>query len=147
MNTIAGHGRGSPSPDPVPGSIPGSVGRFWPVRNILSMRSVMRKPPTTLMVAAATAMKPRIVLTGVAGGAGRHQRPDQRDGGDRVGGRHERRVQERRHPGDDLEADETGQDEDVELDDGESGLGHDGMGGYAAAGELSKERRTATPGL
>ena len=31
--------------------------------NILSMRSVIRKPPTTLIVAAVTATKPRIVLT------------------------------------------------------------------------------------
>ena len=31
--------------------------------NIFSMRSVMRKPPTTLVVAQTTAMKPRIVAT------------------------------------------------------------------------------------
>ena len=34
--------------------------RFW---NICSMRSVIMKPPTTLIVAAVTAMKPRTVAS------------------------------------------------------------------------------------
>src|SRR6185436_5791140 len=34
----------------------------WPL-NIFSMRLVMRKPPTTLQVAAATAITPRVVRT------------------------------------------------------------------------------------
>src|SRR5258708_12052353 len=33
------------------------------LRNILSMRSVIRKPPVTLMVAEVTAIHPRIVLS------------------------------------------------------------------------------------
>ena len=36
---------------------------YFRARNILRMRSVMRNPPTTLMVEAVTAMKPSAVLT------------------------------------------------------------------------------------
>src|SRR5262249_30116218 len=43
------------APEFLGGSLPG----FF--RNILSMRSVIRNPPTTLIVAAATATVPRIV--------------------------------------------------------------------------------------
>ena len=44
--------------------------------------------------------------------AGDHDRSHERDGRDGVGERHERRVEERAHPADDLEAHEGGQDED-----------------------------------
>src|SRR5262249_25527733 len=46
--------------------------------------------------------------------AGRHERADEGDARDRVRGRHERRVEERRHPRDDLVAEEGRPDEDVE---------------------------------
>ena len=85
--------------------------------NILSMRSVIRNPPTTLTVAQITAMKPRMLLSGAVIAARGHQRADQGDAGDGVGRRHQRRVQQRRHPADHLVADEAGQDEDVDLDD------------------------------
>src|SRR5262249_22533428 len=53
--------------------------------------------------------------------AGRDQRADQRDAGDGVGRAHERRVQERRHLGDHLVADEHREDEDVETGGEETG--------------------------
>ena len=83
--------------------------------NIASIRSVIRKPPTTLIVAEATATKPRIVLHAPVLAARGDDRADERDARDRVGRRHERRVQQRRHARDDLVADEAGEDEDVEL--------------------------------
>ena len=61
--------------------------------NMRSMRSVMRKPPTTLMVAQMTAMKPRMVAT-CRVGAGGDERADERDAADGVGARHQRRVQQ-----------------------------------------------------
>ena len=85
--------------------------------NMRSMRSVMRKPPTTLMVAHVTAMKPRIVAHRVVLRARGHERADERDAADGVRAAHERRVEERRHARDDLVADERGEHEDVETED------------------------------
>src|SRR3989304_2208160 len=62
----------------------------------------------------------RFVGVGRAGGernGGGGEAPE-RDGADRVRRGHERRVEERGHARDHLEADEPGQDEDVELDEG-----------------------------
>ena len=98
------------------------------LRNIFNMRSVMPKPPTTLIVAVKTAMKPSsVAMDGLALGAagqqlvevelicaGDDQRADQRDAGDGVGGRHQRRVQQRRNARDHLVAEKRGQHEDVE---------------------------------
>ena len=88
--------------------------RSWRL-NIFSMRSVIMNPPTTLIVAAVTAMKPSTVLAVPWSAAGGHQRADQRNARDGVGGRHQRRVQQGRHLGDHLVADEAGQHEHVEL--------------------------------
>ena len=77
------------------------------------------KPPTTLIVAAVTAMKPSEVATPVAGPTpAATSEPTSEMPRDGVGGRHQRRVQQGRHLGDDLKADEAGQHEHVELDEG-----------------------------
>ncbi len=80
-----------------------------------SMRSVMRKPPTTLMVAQVTATKPRIWLREWWEPAARSD-ADERDAADGVGAAHQRRVQERRNPRNDLVADERRQDEHVQVE-------------------------------
>ena len=83
--------------------------------NMPSIRSVTRKPPTTLIVPNAIAITSSRSLRNPVG------RPDQQDAAehddavDRVGGGHQRRVQRVRHVRDHLEADERGQDEDREL--------------------------------
>ena len=51
--------------------------------NMPSMRWVTRKPPTTLIVASTTAMKPSTVRASF-GVADREHRADDRDAGDRV---------------------------------------------------------------
>ncbi len=56
------------------------------------------------------------VRNGAVVGARHDERSDERDRGDGVRRRHERRVQERRDPGDDVVAEESGQHEDVEAD-------------------------------
>src|SRR4051794_14008430 len=56
------------------------------------------------------------LLQGVIGRADDYQAAEHDDAVDRVGLRHQRRVQSRRHLGDDLEADEGGEDEDRDLD-------------------------------
>ena len=67
--------------------------------NIFNMRSVMMKPPTMLLVAATMAMVPRIaarlafVFTGEDDGA------DDGDGVERVGERHQRRMEQRARRG------------------------------------------------
>ena len=83
----------------------GGCGRVFS-RNILSMRSVIRKPLTMLVIEAATATAPRIVVKVGLLFAGDQDRSDDRDGGDGVGQRHQRRVQQARDVLDDLEADE-----------------------------------------
>ena len=75
------------------------------------MRSVIRKPLTMLVVEANTAMRAehgaerRLLL------AGEQNRADDGDGRDRVGQRHQRRVQQPRDAPDDVEADERRQHE------------------------------------
>ena len=76
---------------------------------------MIMKPPTTLIVAAVTARKPKTVAKRPLAAAGGHQRADQRNARDGVGGRHQRRVQQGGDFGDHQVADEAGQDEDVEL--------------------------------
>jgi hypothetical protein len=62
---------------------------------------VIRKPPTTFV-------EPTVHL------ADDHEGADQRDAGDGVGGGHQRRVQQGRHARDDVNAEEAGEDKDVE---------------------------------
>ena len=89
---------------------------FWVLLdlNILSMRSVMMKPPTMLLVAATMAMVPSIVARRALAFTREDDRADHGDGVERVGERHQRRVQQRRDPPDHLESDERGEHEDVQ---------------------------------
>ena len=90
---------------------------FLPL-NISSMRSVTRKPPTTLIVPKTIAMTRMTLLKrAVAAEAEHEQAAEQDDAVDRVGARHQRRVQRVRDLGDDREADEAGQHEDREVGD------------------------------
>ena len=89
---------------------------FFFLLNIASMRSVTMKPPTTLIVATTIATNPSRLLTADAAFLGGVKRADQGDTGDGVGARHQRSVQCRRDLGDDLEADEDRQHEDVQSD-------------------------------
>ena len=88
-----------------------------PVLNMRSMRSVMKKPPTMLLEEAAMAInaedggEARLMASGDDDGA------DHDDGVERVGERHQRRVQQRRDALDQLEADEARQHEDVQIRD------------------------------
>ena len=84
--------------------------------NISSMRSVTRKPPTTLIVPKAMAIT-RMTLLKVSLPARpmTQQAAEQHDPVDRVGARHQRRVQRVGHLRDDDEADEAGQHEDREV--------------------------------
>ena len=84
--------------------------------NISSIRSVTRKPPTTLIVPKAIAIT-RITLLNVPlpDSADDQQAAEQHDPVDRVGARHQRRVQRVRHLRDHDEADEAGQHEDREV--------------------------------
>ena len=83
--------------------------------NISSMRSVTRKPPTTLIVPKAIAITSSSSSRKPVGLADQEQAAEQHDPVDRVGGRHQRRVQGVRHLRDDLEADERGEHEDGQL--------------------------------
>ena len=76
------------------------------------MRCVTKNPPTTLIVASTVAKKPSPVVSTRDHRPGRDHRADHRDARDGVRARRERRMQNRRHLGDDLEADEHGQHED-----------------------------------
>ena len=89
--------------------------RAGPLLNISSMRSVTRKPPTTLIVPKAIAITSSSSLRNPVGLADQQQAAEQHDAVDRVGGGHERRVQRVRHLRDDLEADEGGEHEDGQL--------------------------------
>ena len=84
--------------------------------NMRSIRSVIMKPPTTLIVRAADGDEPED-LADVVARPGGEQRRDERDPADGVRAAHERRVEERRNAGDDLVADEGRQDEDVQIED------------------------------
>ena len=83
------------------------------VLNILSMRSVIRNPLTMFVIDAKSATAPRTVMYQRVVEAGDHDRADDRDGRDRVRDRHQRRVQQARHPRDDTEADEGREHEHV----------------------------------
>ena len=82
--------------------------------NILSMRSVMMKPPTMLLVAATMAMVPSIVAKRLLPFARENDRAHHGDSVERVGERHERRVEKRGDPPDHLESDERGEHEDIQ---------------------------------
>ena len=60
--------------------------------NILSMRSVIRNPPTTLLVAATIAIVPSTVASVLLLLADEHDRANHRDRIKRVGQRHQRCV-------------------------------------------------------
>ena len=90
----------------------GFVGRLD--LNILSMRSVIRKPPTTLLVAAITARTPNTNESVLLCSPTRHDGADDRDGVEGIGKRHERRVEQRRDSPDDLKSDEGRQHKNVE---------------------------------
>ena len=66
--------------------------------------------------------------------ADREQRADDDDRGDRVGDRHQRRMQRRRHRPDDVVADEDREHEDREAED--EGIDRAAGGGVAGGGEL-----------
>ena len=85
--------------------------------NMPSIRSVTMKPPTMLIVPKAIAIVPIDLLERVVGDADHDQAAEHDDAVDRVGLRHQRRVQRRRHLRDHLEADEGGQHEDRDLGD------------------------------
>ena len=72
---------------------------------------MIRNPLTMFVMEAATAMVPRIVANVVVLLTGNDDRADDRDGRNRIGQRHQRRVQQPRDVLDDLEADERRQDE------------------------------------
>ena len=83
--------------------------------NILSMRSVIRKPLTMLVLAARDGDEAEHFAHG--GGfvvADDHDGAHHGDGGNRVGERHQRRVQQGRNPANHLQADEGRQHEDVQ---------------------------------
>ena len=91
-----------------------------------SIRSVTRKPPTTLRVPKAMAMT-RMTESSSRGLPEPPQDDDaaeQHDAVDGVGARHQRGVQGVGHLGDDGESDERGQDEDREVREQASGLHH-----------------------
>ena len=86
-----------------------------PVLNMRSMRSVMKNPPTMLLKEAATATAPRtveslrFVSAGDDDGSHHHNRVE------RVGERHQRRVQQRRDALDDLKTDKPRKNEDIKI--------------------------------
>ena len=82
--------------------------------NILSIRSVIMNPPTTLLVAATIAIVPSTVASVLLLLAGQDDRADHGDRIERVGQRHQRRVEQRRDAPDHLEPDECRQHEHVE---------------------------------
>ena len=86
--------------------------------NISSIRSVTTKPPTTFADASTTATNPTTVVQRVlVVDAGDEHRADDHDPVDRVRARHQRRVQQRRHLRDHLEAEEDREHEDRQLED------------------------------
>ena len=83
--------------------------------NMASIRSVTAKPPKMFTEARMTAMKPKTAAD--AAGAGREQRADDDHRADRVGDRHQGRVQRRRHRPDHVVADEHREHEDDQVED------------------------------
>ena len=96
----------------------GDYGFLGPLAlNILSIRSVIMNPPTMLLVAATIAIVPSTVASVLCAASGQDDRADHRDRVERVGQRHQRRVQQGRDPPDHFEADECRQHEHVEAGD------------------------------
>ncbi len=102
-----------------------------------SMRSVTRKPPKMFTEARISAKKPKtrakmepVVADRRGIDADRQKGADHDDGGDRVGDRHQRRVQRGRHRPHDVIADEHGEREDRQAEhegvDAAAGHGMDG---------------------
>ena len=85
--------------------------------NILNMRSVIRNPPTTLLMAAATAIVPSTVRKRALGSAGNDDGAHHHNRVQRVGQRHQRRVQQRRDSADHFKSDESRQHEDIQAVD------------------------------
>ena len=84
-----------------------------PRENMPSIRRVTAKPPNMLMLATRIATNASTVTARVP--ADLEQGPDDDDPRDRVGHRHQRRVQRVVHVPDDVEADDDGQGEDGEV--------------------------------
>ena len=85
--------------------------------NMSSIRCVTRKPPNTLIDTSVTADDAEPAAPVEIRRARREHRADHDDARDRVGQRHQRRVQRRRHVPDDVVADEDRQHEDDQVDD------------------------------
>ncbi len=85
--------------------------------NICSMRWVTRKPPKMLTLASMTAMKPNPARPAGHGQPRRQHRAHHDHRGDRVGHRHQRRVQRRGDVPHHVVADEAGHHEDREQED------------------------------
>ena len=78
------------------------------------MRRVTAKPPKTLMLASRIAAVASAVMSRVAV-ADLQQRADDDDAGDRIGHRHQRRVQSVMHVADHVVADDDRQREDRQV--------------------------------
>ena len=117
---------------PSRGLPPGAFLSFF--LNISSMRRVTRKPPKMLTAASATASTPMVLPSeGLGERRGEHG-ADDHDRRDRVGHRHQRRVQRRRDGPHHVVADVDGQHEDDQVDDGGRDASHGGsrlIGGVA----------------
>ncbi len=85
--------------------------------NILSMRSVMKNPPTTLLVAATIAMTPSTVANVLFFSPTSTIAPTTAMASKGVGQRHQRSVQQRRDVADDFKSDESRQHENEQCID------------------------------
>ena len=92
---------------------------FWAaaVLNMRSMRSVMKNPPTMLLKEAATAITPRMVESRVSCRPAMMIARDHHDGVERIGQRHQRRVQQRRNALITSKPTKPGQDENIKIRD------------------------------
>ena len=111
--------------------------------NIESMRCVTMKPPKIFTDAKVTAMKPNSIAHERRGQAGCQHRADDDHRGNRVGHRHQRRVQRRGHVPHDVVADEAGhqengEQEDERIDLGRHGLGHAHRQGLGVVGQFQR---------
>ena len=77
----------------------------------------MMKPPTMLLVAATMAMVPRMSASVDLALAGEDDGAHNRNGIQRIGQRHQRRMQQRRDPANHLESDECRKNKDIEAVD------------------------------
>ena len=85
------------------------------LRNIFSMRSVIRNPLTMLIVDDTTAMQPSTLLNSRRSPAPAIRiAPTTRDRRDRVGQRHQRRVEQRRNPAHQLQAQRHRQHQNIQ---------------------------------